>query len=102
MPEDHPVDFVCGCDARYKVVRVKAEASHADQLIHCLVCKQPLAPTDGAYVLKYFLARRPSRGATSECSFSSGLNYLIDIENTVIAMWRLRLRTYDEVAATKP
>ena len=34
--------------------------------------------------------------------FSSGLNYLIDIENTVIAMWRLRLRTYDEVAATKP
>ena len=34
--------------------------------------------------------------------FSSGLNYLIDNENTVIAMWRLRLRTYDEVAATKP
>jgi hypothetical protein len=34
--------------------------------------------------------------------FSSGLNYLIDIENTVIAMSRLRLRTYDEVAATKP
>jgi len=33
--------------------------------------------------------------------FSSGLNYLIDIENTVIAMSRLRLRTYDEVAATK-
>ena len=72
MPEDHPVDFVCGCDARYKVVRVKAEASHPDQLIHCLVCKQPLAPTDGAYVLKYFLARRPSRGATSECSSALG------------------------------
>jgi hypothetical protein len=31
--------------------------------------------------------------------FSSGLNYLIDIENTVIAMWWLRLHTYDEVAA---
>jgi hypothetical protein len=32
--------------------------------------------------------------------FSSGLNYLIDIENTVIAMWWLRLHTYDEVAAS--
>ena len=72
MPEDHPVDFVCECDARYKVVRVKAEASHPDQLIHCLVCKQPLAHTDGAYVLKYFLARRPSRGATNECSSALG------------------------------
>ena len=72
MPEDHPVDFVCGCDARYKVVRVKAEASHPDQLIHCLVCKQPLAPTDGAYVLKYFLVGRPGRGATSECSSALG------------------------------
>ena len=72
MPEDHSVDFVCGCDARYKVVRTKAEASHADRLIHCLVCKQPLAPTDGAYVLKYFLAKRPSRGATSECSSALG------------------------------
>ena len=55
MPEDHPVDFVCGCDARYKVVQVKAEASHADRPVHCLVCKQPLPPTDGAYILKYFL-----------------------------------------------
>ena len=72
MPEDHSVDFVCGCDARYKVVRTKAEASHADRLIHCLVCKQPLPPTDRAYVLKYFLARRPSRGATSECSSALG------------------------------
>ena len=72
MPEDRPVDFVCGCDARYKVVRVKAEAGHADQLIHCLLCKQPLPPTDGAYVLKYFLARRPGRAATSECSSALG------------------------------
>ena len=72
MPEDHPVDFVCGCDARYKVVRVKAGASHADRLIHCVICKQPLAPTDGAYVLKYFLVGRPGRGATSECSSALG------------------------------
>jgi hypothetical protein len=72
MPEDRPVDFVCGCDARYKVVRVKAEAGHADQLIHCLLCKQPLPPTDGAYVLKYFLVGRPSRAAASECSSALG------------------------------
>ena len=72
MPEHHPIDFVCGCDARYKVVPVKGEAGHADQLIHCLVCKQPLAPTDGAYVFKYFLVGRPGRGATSECSSALG------------------------------
>src|SRR6516164_3316979 len=47
----------------------------------------------------------PCEAARACCNkrvqFSSGLNYLIDIENTVIAMSRLRLRTYDEVAATK-
>jgi hypothetical protein len=93
MPEDDSVDFVCGCDAHYKVVRVKAEASHAGRLIHCLVCKQPLAPTDGGYVLKYFLVGRPERGATSERSSALGSTISSDIENTVIAMWGLCLRT---------
>jgi hypothetical protein len=70
---DHPVDFVCGCDARYKVVRVEAEAGHADQLIHCLVCQQLLAPRDdAAFVLKYFLVGRPARGATGGCGSALG------------------------------
>jgi hypothetical protein len=59
MPESHPTDFICpGCGSDYKVVRVKAEADLPQRLIHCKVCKQPLAPIHGEYVLKYFLVRR--------------------------------------------
>jgi len=57
MTENHPTEFVClACGTVYKVVRVKTDANH--RLIHCTVCKQPLAPRDGEFVLKYFLARR--------------------------------------------
>src|SRR5262245_5635015 len=50
------VDFICPrCASRYKLVRVRAEPEHWSHLIHCRVCKEPLAPTDGEYVLKYFL-----------------------------------------------
>jgi transcription elongation factor Elf1 len=52
-------DFTCrGCGSAYKVVRVKADAAPPHRVIHCKVCKQPLAPTDGEYLLKYFLINR--------------------------------------------
>ena len=50
------VDFVCPrCTSRYKLVRVRSDRELPSRLIHCRVCKEPLAPTDGEYVLKYFL-----------------------------------------------
>jgi hypothetical protein len=59
MSEGHPVDFICrGCGSGYKVVRVTADAGLPHRMIHCKVCKQPLAPTDGEDVLKYFLISR--------------------------------------------
>src|SRR5262245_65629659 len=59
MTDDHPSEFFCpGCGSRYKVVCVQADADLRHRLIHCKVCKQPLAPTDGEYVLKYFLVDR--------------------------------------------
>jgi transcription elongation factor Elf1 len=59
MPESHPTDFICpGCGSDYKVVRVKADANLPHRLIHCKVCQQPLAPTQGEFVLKYFLVHR--------------------------------------------
>jgi len=52
-------DFTCrGCGSGYKVVRVKADADLPHRVIHCKVRKQPLAPTDGEYLLKYFLISR--------------------------------------------
>jgi hypothetical protein len=60
MVKDDPTDFICpGCQARYKVVRVKAEPRSRDRPLHCKVCKQPLAATDGEDILKYFLIGRP-------------------------------------------
>ena len=56
-----PQNFTCpGCAAHYKIVRMKSDpgAQHG-MLLHCMVCKQPLAPTEGDYVLKYFLVSRP-------------------------------------------
>lgn len=59
VTETQAVDFICsGCEAPYKVVRVKADARPPDRPIHCTVCKLPLPPTHGEYVLKYFLASR--------------------------------------------
>ena len=31
-----------------------------NRLLHCKVCKEPLAAMDGGEILKYFLIRRPS------------------------------------------
>src|SRR5215467_15583725 len=60
-------DFMCPrCTSRYKLVRVRANPELPSRLIHCRVCKEPFAPTDGEYVLKYFLVgktkSRPDRG----------------------------------------
>jgi hypothetical protein len=52
-------DFMCPkCASRYKVVRVLADPGLPARLIHCKVCKDPLAATDGEYALKYFLVQR--------------------------------------------
>jgi len=60
-------DFMCPrCTSCYKLVRVRADLELPSRLIHCRVCKEPFAPTDGEYVLKYFLVdkakSRPDRG----------------------------------------
>jgi hypothetical protein len=53
------VDFACPkCASRYKLVRVRMEQGLPSRLIHCRVCKEPLASTDGEYVLKYFLVQK--------------------------------------------
>src|SRR5262245_49618099 len=47
----------------YKFVRVRADPDLPGRPIHCRVCKEPLAPTDGEYVLKYFCVDKPSTTA---------------------------------------
>jgi hypothetical protein len=62
MTDDHPTEFFCpGCESRYKVVRVQADADLPYRLIHCKVCKQPLTPADGEYALKYFLVEKANK-----------------------------------------
>ena len=59
MGQDRRENFVCPhCQARYKLVRVKAEPSMPYQALHCRVCRQPLAAIEGDDVLKYFLVGR--------------------------------------------
>ena len=59
MVNDPPADFICAdCRAHYKVVRVKAGSSSTDRLLHCKVCRLPIAARDGEEVLKYFLISR--------------------------------------------
>ena len=55
-------DFTCPrCTSRYKFVRVRADPDLPGRLIHCRVCKEPFAPTDGEYVLKYFLVDKTKK-----------------------------------------
>ena len=55
-------DFMCPrCTSRYKFVRVRADRELPSRLIHCRVCKEPFAPTDGEYVLKYFLVDKAKK-----------------------------------------
>jgi transposase-like protein len=49
-------DLLCPrCKSRYKVVRVRAEPELRSIPVHCRVCKESFAATDGDSVLKYFL-----------------------------------------------
>ena len=60
MVKANVADFICpGCQARYKMVRAKSAARSRDLALHCKVCKQPLAASDGEDILKYFLISRP-------------------------------------------
>src|SRR5262249_33364726 len=55
-------DFMClRCTSRYRFVRVRADPELPSGLIHCRVCKEPFAPTDGGYVLKYFLVDKAKK-----------------------------------------
>jgi|GEM_PF-5896621 len=55
-------DFMCPrCTSRYKFVRVRADPELPSRLIHCRVCKEPFTPTDGEYVLKYFLVDKAKK-----------------------------------------
>ena len=59
---DHPRDFACPeCQARYKVVRMRTEPAASYPTLQCMVCRQPLAATEGDSILKYFLVSRPKR-----------------------------------------
>jgi hypothetical protein len=61
-------DFVCPrCNSHYKHVRVHADPELASRLIDCRVCKEPFAPTDGEYVLKYFLVDKVERLGDGGC-----------------------------------
>jgi hypothetical protein len=60
MNHDHSQDFSCPqCQARYKVVRLKAEPRVSHPALQCRVCHEPLASTEGENILKYFLVSRP-------------------------------------------
>lgn len=55
-------DFTCStCQARYKIVRVKAESGKTYKEIYCRVCHAPLTATDGNDILKYFLVTSPPK-----------------------------------------
>ena len=50
--------FKCpSCAALYQVVKAEAGPETAYSEMGCRVCGTPLAPRDGAFVLKYFLLR---------------------------------------------
>jgi transcription elongation factor Elf1 len=52
-------DFNCSkCGAQYKLVRMPAPGNSLDPQLHCKICNQELASTDGENVLKYFLVGR--------------------------------------------
>jgi hypothetical protein len=59
---DHPRNFACPeCHARYKVVRMRTEPGASYPTLQCIVCREPLASTEGDRILKYFLIGGPKR-----------------------------------------
>jgi predicted Zn finger-like uncharacterized protein len=62
-PVEDGEDFECPqCQARYKIVRVKAGPQTIDRPVQCKVCAQPFVSKDGEDILKYFLIDRPKTG----------------------------------------
>src|SRR5262245_17624389 len=62
--QDQTQDFGCPqCQARYKVVRVKAGPQTINRPVHCKVCQRPFDSSDGEDILKYFLIDRPKAGS---------------------------------------
>jgi len=60
MSKTHPQDFACpGCQARYKIVRIKSDSGEIYQALQCMVCQHQLASMDSDDMLKYFLVSRP-------------------------------------------
>jgi len=55
-------DFTCPkCGAEYKLVLMPAPADSRDSPLHCKICNQEFASTDGGNILKYFLVSRRRR-----------------------------------------
>ena len=55
-------DFACSkCGAEYKLVRMPVPADSRDSPLHCKICNQEFASTDGENILKYFLVSRRRR-----------------------------------------
>ena len=66
-------DFVCPrYNSHYKRVRVHAEPELSNHVIHCRVYKETLAPTDGEYVLKYFLVDKAKKYNGSDLRMNHG------------------------------
>src|SRR5215510_16421104 len=56
-------EFECPqCQARYKIVRVKAGPQTVNWPVQCKVCTRPFVSKDGDDILKYFLIDRPKTG----------------------------------------
>src|SRR5262245_7537385 len=59
-------DFTCPkCGAEHKLVRMPAPADSREPPLHCKVCNQEFASTDGENILKYFLVSRRHRSRPS-------------------------------------
>ncbi|HMK71636.1 MAG TPA: hypothetical protein VK442_11750 [Xanthobacteraceae bacterium] len=57
-PSSTPFDCP-NCGARYKVVRVEADAVSTDRQVTCRVCGAPFHGREGGFILKYFLVNDP-------------------------------------------
>src|SRR5262249_53552076 len=76
---DVPADFKCSkSSARYKVVRVKPEPQSPNWLVHCKLCKEPLAAMDGEDILKHFLTADRAQFAVE-----TGTNSPLFVCNTI-------------------
>ena len=60
MSKSDVSSFECpNCKAKYKVVRVEADAKSVDRQIACPNCGAPFHGREGSIALKYFMVDRP-------------------------------------------